>query len=121
MISDLRNRYSAPYPKGNWQGRKPSSEAQLQVYQWLTLHQTWWLSPLLLVVALFAWEGLVRWQELPSFILPSPAEVGQKFVVVFQDGTLLRHLSATVIEIGLGLLLGLSVALLLGFWLGKRQ
>lgn len=121
MISDLRNRYSASYPKDSWTGQKPSSEAQLQVYQWLTLHQTWWLSPLLLVLALFCWEGLVRWQELPSFILPSPAEVGRKFIIVFQDGTLMRHLSATVIEIGLGLLFGLSVALLLGYWLGKSR
>ena len=30
------------------------------------------LIPLALVLFVLAWEGLVRWQKYPAFILPSP-------------------------------------------------
>jgi NitT/TauT family transport system permease protein len=80
------------------------------------------LMPLLVLVAgVFLWEGLVRWQELPPFILPAPALVAQKFWSALADGTLLRHAQVTVIEIGLGLLLGLSAAFGLGYVLGKSR
>jgi NitT/TauT family transport system permease protein len=83
------------------------------------------LSPLLtalgLLAALALWEGLVRWQEYPPFLLPGPGVVWRKFWIVVGDGTLLRHSGATLAAIGLGLGLGLSTALVLGYLLAKYR
>jgi NitT/TauT family transport system permease protein len=79
------------------------------------------LGLLMLIAAIAAWESLVRWQQLPPFILPSPLLVAQKFWGALIDGTLLHHAQVTLIEIGLGLLLGLSTAFALGYVLGKNH
>jgi NitT/TauT family transport system permease protein len=72
-----------------------------------------------IVLFLLAWEGLVRWQDYPTFILPRPGDVWAKFLVMMADGSLWRHAAATVTEILGGLALGLSVALALGYLLAK--
>ncbi len=79
------------------------------------------LLPLGFFVMLGLWEALVRWQELPPFILPGPGVVWRKFWLVLQDGTLARHTMVTLTEIGLGLAIGLSAALVLGYLLGKNR
>lgn len=118
MVSNIQN----PIPSSHWgTPQQLQNQSQRQVYHWLVRHQAWWMSPIVLVMALIGWEFLVRWQQLPSFILPSPLEVANKFVIVSKDGTLLRHASATLVEIGLGLAIGLSVAIFLGYWLGKSR
>ncbi len=71
------------------------------------------------VLMVLAWEGLVRWQNYPPYILPSPDLVWHKFLVALQDGTLWRHARVTLLEIVLGLLLGLSTATVLGYILAK--
>jgi NitT/TauT family transport system permease protein len=76
---------------------------------------------LVLAAGVLLWEGLVRWQELPPFILPSPGIVWQKFLITLADGSLLRHTQVTLIEIALGLLLGLTSAFVLGYFLGKHR
>ena len=75
---------------------------------------------LVLGLTVLLWDALVRWQELPPFILPSPVLVAQKFWTVLVDGTLLRHAQITLIEIAAGLLIGLSTAFGLGYVLGKH-
>lgn len=78
------------------------------------------LIPLLaLLLALAIWQAVVRWSQLPAFILPSPEAVAQRFVSTIADGSLLRHTLATLSEVLLGLALGLTVAMLLGYGLGK--
>ncbi len=89
--------------------------------QWLSAHKTEAAMPIVLIVGLLAWEGLVRWQEYPAFILPSPFVVGRKFFVLAADGTLLRHAQVTLLEIALGLFFGLTLACLLGYLLGKNR
>jgi NitT/TauT family transport system permease protein len=79
------------------------------------------LGVLLLAAGLFAWDSLVRWQQLPAFILPAPALVAQKFWSALADGTLLHHTQVTLIEIGVGLVIGLSTAFALGYVLGKNR
>jgi NitT/TauT family transport system permease protein len=87
----------------------------------LTRHRNLMLAPVVLVTGILLWAGLVAWQQLPAFILPGPAVVAQKFVVVAADGSLSRHIGVTVLEIALGLLLGLSTAFVLGYLLGKSR
>lgn len=75
--------------------------------------------PLVLGALFLLWEGLVRWQDYPAFILPGPVAVAQKTVTLTLNGTLWKHAQVTLLEIVLGLLLGVSLALLLGYLLGK--
>lgn len=85
---------------------------------WLTIGRIL-LAPVTIVLFLLAWEGLVRWQEYPSFILPRPGNVWSKFLLMLADGTLWYHASTTIFEILGGLLLGLSIATVLGYFLAK--
>ncbi len=77
------------------------------------------LAVVTIILFLLAWEGLVRWQGYPTFILPRPAEVWSKLLVMLADGSLWHHAAVTVAEILGGLALGLSVALVLGYLLAK--
>ncbi|NPA91060.1 MAG: ABC transporter permease [Chloroflexi bacterium] len=77
------------------------------------------LSLLGLLVFLALWEGLVRWQHYPPYILPPPELVAHKFRVALADGTLWRHTRVTLIEVLGGLVIGLSAATLLGYILAK--
>jgi NitT/TauT family transport system permease protein len=61
----------------------------------------------------------VRWQGYPTFILPAPAKVGERFLQLLSDGTLARHTATTLMEVFLGLALGLSVAAVIGYFLAK--
>jgi NitT/TauT family transport system permease protein len=88
---------------------------------WWRAHKTQLFVPIVLAVALWLWDALVRWQQYPPFILPGPAQVWRKFLVVAADGTLARHTGVTLIEIALGLLLGLITACMLGYILGKNR
>ncbi len=72
-----------------------------------------------LVIFLLGWEALVRWQQYPPYILPTPAQVWRKFLIALADGTLWRHTRVTLIEIAGGLALGLSAATVLGYVLAK--
>jgi NitT/TauT family transport system permease protein len=86
-----------------------------------------WKDPLLrggflLVSASLAvgiWWAVSAWGKLPAFILPSPALVWQRFWQALGDGVLLRHTGYTLVEVLLGLLLGASLATLLGYFLAK--
>jgi NitT/TauT family transport system permease protein len=102
----------------------PDVQPQVQQAPSRERRAAWWRSAAMVLVfflGVAAWEALVRWQELPPFILPSPAIVGQKFLSTVEDGTLLRHAQVTVVEIALGLMLGLTAAFILGYILGKHR
>ena len=79
------------------------------------------LVPVVLAAGVAAWAGLVIWQEYPVFILPGPGVVWAKLLTLLGDGSLVRHLQATLAAIGLGLMLGLSTAVVLGYLLGKSR
>ena len=79
-----------------------------------------WLS----VVAAFAvfvvvWKAIVVIGGLPPYILPPPETVAARFVTAWTDGTMAPHLWATVVEVVLGLLVGASLALVVGYGLAR--
>jgi NitT/TauT family transport system permease protein len=74
-----------------------------------------------IAVGVGAWALLVKWTGYPPFILPGPGLVWRKLLTVWADGTLARHAQVTMVEVALGLLLGLAAALLLGYALGKNR
>jgi NitT/TauT family transport system permease protein len=77
------------------------------------------LVPLVLVLFFLFWDLLVAWRQYPTFILPSPARVWERFLLLLDDGTLWSHTLATLAEVLSGLLIGLVAALVLGYGLAK--
>ncbi len=72
-----------------------------------------------LLIALGGWQLTVQLTDLPAFILPSPADVGTRFLRSLVDGSLLRHTGITLGEVLLGLLIGSASATALGYLLAK--
>jgi len=89
--------------------------------QWLRRNRSRLAAPLVLLLLVLLWGALVAWQEYPPFILPSPLLVWQKFVTMAGDGAIWLHVGVTLLEIGLGLAVGLSAAFGLGYLLGKHR
>ena len=82
-------------------------------------HWLGWLSlPVGLAILLALWAGLS--QLYPPFILPGPVDVAARFAQALTDGTLVRHLSVTLVEALLGFALGFVVAVILGYGIAKQ-
>lgn len=77
------------------------------------------LAPILFVVFVLVWHMVVRLGHYPAFILPGPARVWSKLLITVGDGTLWRHTQVTLVEVLLGLALGLTTAIILGYLLAK--
>jgi len=71
------------------------------------------------LLALLLWQLVAVWGRFPSFILPAPVLVWQRLGQALLDGTLLRNSWVTLMEVLLGLALGVSGAMLLGYLLAK--
>lgn len=72
-----------------------------------------------LLVFLLAWQAVVSLLELPAFILPAPRQVGERFMRAIADGTLFRHIAATLLEVITGLVIGALLATLSGYFLSR--
>ncbi len=69
--------------------------------------------------ALLLWTAIVRLANLPAYILPGPSIVWQRFLRALSDGSLLTNTAYTLLEVLLGMALGVSTATLLGYLLAK--
>jgi ABC-type nitrate/sulfonate/bicarbonate transport system permease component len=79
-----------------------------------------WLSVVgAFVVFVLAWKAIVVIGGLPPYILPAPEAVGERFVSAWLDGILWPHFVATMIEIALGLAVGVTLALIVGYGLAR--
>ncbi len=96
-------------------------------YQKSVGQKSWWDKHKIEIVALPAgivlfitlWALIAYVGNYPTFILPDPVTVfAQLFEVTF-DGTLWHHAQATLMQIIGGLLLGVSIATVLGYVLAK--
>ncbi len=74
---------------------------------------------LILVIAI--WQIIVLLKVYPPFIIPSPQSVLDKAITVLTDGTLWLHIQATMISVLLGLSVGLSFAVTLGYLIAKSS
>jgi NitT/TauT family transport system permease protein len=81
--------------------------------------RSWYFIPLSLLGALILWYLLAQYGGFPAFILPGPALVWARLMQVISDGSLLRHTLTTLSEVLLGLILGVSTAGGLGYFLAK--
>jgi len=78
-----------------------------------------WLGLVSLGVGLAIWWAAARIGGLPAFILPSPPQVGQRFLLALTDGELSENAGITLLEILLGLFSGSLIAVILGYLLAK--
>lgn len=77
--------------------------------------------PVSLVSVLALWWLASEFAGLPPFMLPSPTLVWWRFLVTLQDGSFVQHTLVTLVEVLLGLLLGVSTAVVLGYAIAKSQ
>ncbi len=71
--------------------------------------------------ALILWWLFTKYSGVPPFIFPSPGSVWNRFYAVLLDGSLVYHTMITLLEVVLGLLLGLISASLTGYFLAKSR
>jgi NitT/TauT family transport system permease protein len=72
------------------------------------------LALLIVLWAFVAWLG-----DYPAFILPDPLTVSDELATIALNGMLWYHAQATLMVVMSGLLLGVSVAIVLGYLLAK--
>jgi putative riboflavin transport system permease protein len=73
------------------------------------------------IVFVVAWKAVVVIGNYPPFILPPPEQVAQRFVEAWSDGTMWPHASATLVEIGLGFVVGAGLAVGVGYLLARSR
>jgi len=73
------------------------------------------------ILFLAIWQLIVIAGGYPPYILPSPIAVAGRLAWAVESGILWPHLGATLVEIGLGLAVGVSTALVLGFLLARSR
>ncbi|MBI2332508.1 MAG: ABC transporter permease [Chloroflexi bacterium] len=87
-----------------------------------TLHTlSRWLGLASILLLIPAWMVVVQVSGLPKFILPSPMDVWNRFLKAWMDGSLLYHTGITLLEIVLGLLVGVCFATIVGYALAKSR
>jgi NitT/TauT family transport system permease protein len=79
-----------------------------------------WLSVVgALAFFIVAWKAIVVVGGLPSYILPPPETVAERFVSAWLDGTVWPHFVTTMVEIALGFTVGVALALVVGYGLAR--
>ena len=73
------------------------------------------------VVFVVGWKAVVLIGNYPTFILPAPELVAQRFAQAWLDGTMWPHASATLVEIGLGFVVGAGLAVGIGYLLARSR
>lgn len=103
--------------KSNRNPNNPSAQRRTSAFL------IWELAVLPFAVFFFVviWSVIVRLGNYPQFLLPTPQRVYERFIQVLSNGILLKHLLVTLQEVGGGLALGLSVAVVLGYLLAKSR
>lgn len=71
------------------------------------------------VVFVLLWKAVVIIGGYPPYILPTPEEVAVRFFNAWRQGTMTPHVLTTLSEIGWGLLIGGTLAIVLGYVLAR--
>jgi len=73
------------------------------------------LLPLGLMLLLWQLAVAMTADSARRFLVPTPSAVASELIRLLRDGTIARHAGTTLLEMALGLALGTSVALILGY------
>ncbi|HSV85862.1 MAG TPA: ABC transporter permease [Levilinea sp.] len=98
----------------NQEKQKPASNLSVRLQK-----HSRWLVLLSALVFLLGWQALSSLGGYSAFFLPPPLLVAERFERALTDGSLLRHASATLLEVLLGLLAGSFTATVLGYLLAR--
>jgi NitT/TauT family transport system permease protein len=71
------------------------------------------------VVFVLGWKATVVIGGYPTFILPPPELVAERFVRAWAEGTMTPHVTATLSEIALGFAVGAGLAVVIGYSLAR--
>jgi len=80
-----------------------------------------YMVPVSILLAILAWHLVTQTVDYPPYILPSPAIVWSRFLQVLGNGSLLRHLAVTLLEVLAGLAIGVLTATAFGYLLAKSH
>lgn len=72
-------------------------------------------------VGIAVWQALSSLNIWPSVLFPSPAQVFWTFVADLQSGVLLKSLGVSLRSLALGFLVGVAIALPLGYLMGLNK
>jgi NitT/TauT family transport system permease protein len=70
---------------------------------------------LTLTVLVLAWWAIAALGQYPTYLLPTPAGVAERWWSMLLDGSLLGHFGTTILEAGLGFLVALVLGVVLGY------
>jgi NitT/TauT family transport system permease protein len=77
--------------------------------------------PLISALALLVvWQIIAALKIYPTFIIPPPVDVAVRLYEVLLDGSLWLHTQVTLSAILVGLLIGVSVGMVLGYFIAKH-
>jgi NitT/TauT family transport system permease protein len=79
-----------------------------------------WLPALVALLVLLLWHLLTLDNRGAAFVVAPPLAVGQQFIMLLANGTLLRHVGTTLIEIAFGFMMGVGCAFILGYGIAKN-
>lgn len=77
-----------------------------------------WLSPAMIVLLLGSWEAGVRLGGISPLLTPAPSTILRELATLLANGVMLTNLGATLLRLGIGLLLGASLGVGLGLAMG---
>jgi NitT/TauT family transport system permease protein len=72
------------------------------------------LVPLVLVVFVLAWEGIVQAWRIPEFLVPAPSAIGRALAAGLTSGLYLDHFGVTLYESLLGFLIAAAAGIACG-------
>jgi NitT/TauT family transport system permease protein len=80
-----------------------------------------WIPVIVILGLLIAWQIVTMLEIYPTFIIPPPINVAEKFYDVLLDGRLWTHTQATLSAVLSGLAAGVSLGLVLGYLIAKNR
>lgn len=75
--------------------------------------------PALAVLIVAAWQSFVPAQGPTALLLPQPSQIAARFGQVIANGTLLRDIGTSAVEVAIGLLTGVGSAALIGYAIAR--
>lgn len=73
------------------------------------------------LLLMLLWEVVLRAADYPAFILPTPSAILKRGIVEFSRGRIWLHVWTTTYEVLVGLLLGVSAAVVTGYSLSRSD
>lgn len=70
-------------------------------------------------VVLIVWQAVTMLQLIQPFLIPAPGDVLNEAILVLQNGTLWVHIQATMGPVFAGLVVGISLAVTLGYCIAR--